>query len=79
MTLDDHLEETWPRHEAVTTPEEAPGLDPVAAFLYLLMRDHLPIGTVTKMMIEVERPREALVFTNGPLAVLARDLAGRLR
>lgn len=78
MTLDDHLEETWPRNEAVMA-EKPPAADALTAFLYLLMRDHLPIGTLTAILSDIEINPAAFVLTNGPLAVLARDLAGRLR
>jgi hypothetical protein len=51
--------------------------DRLVSFLYELMRDHLPVGTVedvlrNSMMKETQ-------FTNGYLAKYAEDIAARMR
>lgn len=52
----------------------------VRALLYLLMRDHLPAGTVIGVIKELEgTPEVAFSFTSKPLADLARELTERLR
>jgi len=50
--------------------------DRLASFLYDLMRDHLPTGTVEKL---VQKAASAeTTYTNGWLASYARDLSRRL-
>ena len=46
-------------------------------FLYLLMRDHLPIGAVERIAEEVSEsdPNRTRKYTNGWLAQYARDVA----
>ena len=51
--------------------------DPVVSFLYDLIRDHLPIGTVESIVREC--PAVETHFTNGYLANYCIDLAKRLR
>jgi hypothetical protein len=51
--------------------------DPLVAFLYLLMRDEMPVGRVDRLVIEVAR-HDGFDFTNG-LAQHARHLADELR
>jgi len=46
-------------------------------FLYILMRDHLPAGTVEGIMINHVTGKENR-YTNGYLAKYANDVAGRL-
>lgn len=55
--------------------------DPLVAFLYLLARNGLPIGTVEDLMGQVEEAQthDGAVFTNGWLATWAQDAAARLR
>jgi hypothetical protein len=50
--------------------------DPLVGFLYLLMRDSVPVGMVAKLARELKPP---MTFTNGWLAEYAKDVAGRLR
>lgn len=52
----------------------------LVAFLYDLMRDHLPAGVVEKLVRDQTDDDIALpyVFTNGHLARYAEDLAARL-
>lgn len=52
--------------------------DPLVSFLYELMRDHLPVGTVEALVRNCP-PDQKTVFTNGWLAQIARDQAERLR
>lgn len=52
--------------------------DPVVAFLYVLMRDHLPTSIV-EQIVRGSKPEETSVFSNGWLASYAKDLAERLR
>lgn len=53
--------------------------DKLVAFLYILMRDHLPVGTVTGIVREVQGNAAGFVFTTEPLAELARVRAAELR
>lgn len=52
--------------------------DPLVAFLYDLMRDHLTVGKVEKLVSEAEVSSNA-DYTNGWLAKYAKDVAKRLR
>ncbi|KKL22962.1 hypothetical protein LCGC14_2430160 [marine sediment metagenome] len=49
--------------------------DPLTAFLYDLMRDHLPTGVVEKIVHENVDNEQECVFTNGWLAKYAHNLA----
>ena len=51
--------------------------DPLVSFLYILMRDYLPAGTVEKIMQEHVNEKESL-FCNGFLAQYAKDVADRI-
>lgn len=55
--------------------------DPLVSFLYLLMRDALPVGEVEKLVQNCEDTGEDHVdeLSNGWLAKYAEDLASRLR
>lgn len=48
----------------------------LVSFLYDLMRDHLPIGTVEHLVQEATEPD--VLYTNGWLAKYAEDVANRL-
>jgi len=50
---------------------------PLVSFLYDLMRDHLPPGTVERLVREAESPGTT-TYTNGWLAMYAKDVADRL-
>ena len=52
----------------------------VVTFLYLLARDHLPMGEVEKIMgqVLVAEERGVAIYTNGWLALWAQNAAGRL-
>lgn len=53
--------------------------NPLVAFLYLLMRDHLPAGQVEAVVQTAADAASAeFRFTNGWLATYASDLASRL-
>jgi hypothetical protein len=54
--------------------------DPLTSFIYELLRDHLPPGKAERIVqqVVVEAGRE-VVYTNGFLALYAKDLANRLR
>ncbi len=52
--------------------------DPLVAFLYILMRDHLPAGTVEEL-IRQHCCSPMMLFTNGWLAKYAEDVASRLK
>jgi hypothetical protein len=52
--------------------------DPLVSFLYLLMRDHVPLGVVAGL-IDVSCGAMLSQFTNGWLAEYARDCVSRLR
>lgn len=53
--------------------------DPLVGFLYDLMRDHLPVGVVEKLVRDAGDGSVPLAFTNGWLAQVAMDQAKRLR
>ena len=55
--------------------------DPLVGFLYILLRDHLPFGTVEGIVEDHVEPARGLVskYTNGYAAKHAMDLAARLR
>jgi hypothetical protein len=51
----------------------------LVAFFYQLIRDHMPLGEVEKLVRENEIPPEdAVVFTNGYLARYAQECVARL-
>lgn len=50
----------------------------LVSFLYELMRDHLPTGTVEEIVRASEQESE-VIYTNGWLAQYAEDLANRLK
>jgi len=53
--------------------------DPLTSFLYTLMRDHLPTGTVEAIIQEIELYKNnEIIFTNGWLAQYAENLANRI-
>lgn len=53
--------------------------DGLTAFLYVLMRDHLPPGVVESCVLEhVERGHKSQ-YCNGWLASYAKDLARRIK
>lgn len=52
---------------------------PLVSFLYILARDHVPIGVIEQIIVDqliVAEPGAA--FTNGWIANWAKDLADRL-
>ncbi len=50
----------------------------LVSFLYELMRDHLPAGTVEKI-VRASEGESNVVYTNGWLAQYAEYLANRLK
>jgi hypothetical protein len=53
--------------------------DKIVAFLYTLMRDHLPTGTVERIVIDITMNNYTeCQFTNGWLAEYANDIKERL-
>lgn len=52
--------------------------DKLTAFLYTLMRDHLPAGVVEELVRENENIEDTVKYTNGYLARYAELLAYRL-
>ena len=52
----------------------------LTSFLYELMRDHLPCGTIEVMVrhIEEEKPKYPIIFSNIDLANYAEKLAKRM-
>jgi hypothetical protein len=55
--------------------------DPLVGFLYILMRDHLPVGMVEGIMrdhVNVETD-DVDNYSNGWLAEYAKDLSKRLK
>ena len=74
MQIQQRLIESSPRVESE---------DPLVAFLYLLMRDHMPSADVLKIVHDVvdtqSSESRSHVFTNGHLAGFAVFLANELR
>lgn len=58
---------------------EVNSYDKLTDFLYILMRDHLPLGTVEKIYQEHITHEKQCQFCNGYLASYAKDLAKRLK
>lgn len=52
--------------------------DPLVAFLYLLIRDHVHPGDIEDLMKKITKD-ETCEFSNGWLAEYARDIASRLK
>lgn len=50
--------------------------DPLVSFLYELMRDYVPCGTIEKIMHSCNNDR--CIFTNGYLARYAKNITKRL-
>ena len=53
--------------------------DPFVCFLYILMRDHLPLGVVEEIYRDHVAGSTTHEYTNGYLAGYAKDLAERMR
>lgn len=54
-------------------------IERLQAFLYLMMRDELPLGVVAKIVKDIEKfEGDHCVFTNKHLAAYAQDLCNRL-
>lgn len=54
--------------------------DPLVGFLYILIRDHVPLGVIEEIMLaHVEYDQSDNQFTNGWLANYCKDLANRLK
>jgi hypothetical protein len=55
------------------------GTSHLTCFLYLLMRDHLPMGVVEQIAIDSQAAKGTTIeYTNGWLAQYAQDVAQRL-
>lgn len=52
--------------------------DPLVAFLYDLMRDHIPPGKIEGILRNC-LPAQLTSFSNGYLALYAQDVATRIR
>lgn len=79
-----------PKPPTIDTPEVPPlqldrvvvQLSPLGSFLYQLMKEELPVGTLERIIMEVEQEvanGEAVVASNTWLAALAIDFDKRLR
>lgn len=56
--------------------------DALTTFFYLLLRDHLPFGSVESLLLELEKSppyQEGCVLSNRSLGIYASDLAERIR
>lgn len=51
--------------------------NPLVGFLYELMRDHVPPGVVERIVLN--SPTRRIKFSNGYLALYAKDVAYRLQ
>lgn len=54
-------------------------MDRLTSFLYLLMRDHLPPGVVTEVVIDAHVGEGPTTLSNGYLALYAEHLAYKLK
>lgn len=52
--------------------------DPLVSFLYILMRDYIPVGAVESILIDHIIGKECSEFTNGWLAEYAKYVAEKL-
>ena len=50
----------------------------MVAFIYLLIRDELPLGSVARIVQEIEKIEDGVKFTNNGLEQSARDFVRRL-
>ena len=50
----------------------------LAEFLYDLMRDHVPVGVIEKIMVANNDSTGKKLYSNGFLARYAKDVANRL-
>lgn len=51
----------------------------LTAFLYLMMRDHLPTGVVAKIIMDIDELNTGRIeYSNDLLKALAEDYAGRI-
>lgn len=55
------------------------GHNRLVSFLYLLIRDKLPAGTVEEVVRELNHPGEEARYSNGWLATYAEDIAKRIQ
>lgn len=70
---------TKKKHAIRKRSGEVNGKNKLQLFLYLLMRDELPPGTIEKIAQETETPEfNGHQYCNGWLAQYANDLAKRL-
>jgi len=53
--------------------------DPLVCFLYLLMRDHVPAGVISKIANDSKTNTDGHIYTNGFIAEFAKYIAERLR
>lgn len=70
--MNKHMEQICKRSGEVTIK------DPLVEFLYILMRDHLPVGTIEEIVMKHVRGTKT-VYSNGWLAEYAQDVAVRLK
>jgi hypothetical protein len=61
----------------VACVESKPKSDKLEAFLYLLMRDHVPVGVVPKIIEEI--PDCNLIFSNSDLHNIAKNYSKILK
>ena len=49
----------------------------LVTFMYLLMRDHLPAGTIEQIIVDIDK-QESFILSNGYLGQYAEDIEKRL-
>ena len=54
-------------------------MDPFVSVFYQLLRDHIPVGTLERVVQEVADEPGTVIYTNGWLAQYATYCAERLR
>ncbi len=65
--------------QLMKTTGEIKSKDPLVCFLYLLMRDKLPVGEISKLFVEATANTKGYSFTNGYLGEFAQHIASGLR
>ena len=53
--------------------------DKLMCFLYLLGRDHMPLGVIENIMLKISDEKGAVEYSNGWLANYSQNVANRLR
>jgi hypothetical protein len=53
--------------------------DKLTCFMYLLGRDHLPLGIIEEIMLKIQDKDMEIEYSNGWLAQYAQNISSRLK